>query len=187
MKKILFFLLILFTVSMAQDEVITVAGFTHRFDSTAFNMYQDDTMYVWISLPNRFDYTTNTTYKSIVADSVGTKPSTFLIPYQGDNYWNGNFYVGIYPVFASGAMDSLQVSYSPIDNLGKVFTNDVRYLDFSDGTSADSPKWKLAATTASVLGASSYGESVPVCGYRFMIIQKATTCAPIIKFKIWKN
>jgi len=186
MKRILFFLLILVAISQAQDEVITVAGFTHRYDSTSVSLTNSDTTYIFTTLPNRFDYVNNTSYKSIVESTAGTKPSSLIIPYSGENYWNGGFYIGVYPTFSSGALDSFRVAYSPIDNLGNVFTNDVRHIRFSDGTSSTSLEWKTAITTGSALGASSNGETVPVCGYRFTIVQHATSCASTIKFKIWK-
>lgn len=188
MKKILFLVLLLTGSLLAQsDDIVVWGSWSHKFDSTSTKLYDSDTSYVWFRFPSQFD---DTRYPNLVADTTGSKPATFRIPYDGENYWNGNFYVGIYPQFGSGALDSIQVRWSPLDNLGNVFTNDVRYLDFNDGTSGlitSVNEWFTSATDNGKYGASSNGEAVNSSGIRFMIIQKAASCTDTLSFKIFKN
>lgn len=187
MKKVFFLTLILVSALFAQDDVIVWGSWTRTFDSTRVTLTNSDTAWLWVGAPNQFDYANNTSWPAIATGTTATKPTNLKIPYNGESFFNGNFYVGVYPTFASGACDSLQVRFYPYDNNGTVFTNDVRYLDFSDGTASTSPKWKTGATTGSALGASSNGEAVPVPGFMFMIIQKAASCTNSLSFKIFKN
>jgi len=185
MKKVLFMLLILAGSVFAQSEdIVTWGSWTHKTDSATVTLYNSDTSYVWMRFPSQFD---DPRYPNLVADTTGTKPATFRIPYNGENYWNGNFYVGVYPQCGSSTLDSLQVRWSPIDNLGNVFTNDVRYLDFSDGTASTTASWLTTGADGGAYGASSNGETVNTCGTRYMIIQKAASCVDTLTFKVYRN
>lgn len=185
MKKVLFLLLVLTGSLFAQSEDIVVWGaMTHKVDSTVMYLTNRDTVYLWMRFPSQFD---DPRYPNLVASDAATKPSTFRIPYAGENYWNGNFYIGIYPQCGSGTLDSIQVRWSPIDDLGKVFTNDVRYLVFSDGTASSTVSWFTSAADNGSYGASSNGETVNTSGVRFMIIQKATSCVDTLSFKVFRN
>lgn len=185
MKKILFMLMLVPLVIFGQD--INWGMWSHPFDSTSCTLTNSDTAWIWVSLPNEFDYANNTSWPPVIPATTSTKPTTLKIPYSGENYWNGNFYIGLYPTFASGALDSLKISWSPYDNLGNVFTNDVRYVDLSNGTSSETLVWNLGLTTGTAYGASSNGQAVNTCGIRFTIIQHASSCTNAMVFKVWKN
>lgn len=190
MKKILFLLFILTTGLLAQDDVITWGAWTFPPDSIQVVLYDSDTTYVWVTPPNRWDYPNNPRWPIIIEDSTGNKPSNLKIPYSGEVLWNGAFYVGIYPNCGSSSLDSLQISWSPYDNLGNVFTNDVRYLDFTNGTAGLANyvnEWYTSAANDGAYGASSYGETVTTSGIRFMVIQKAASCTDTLIFKFYKN
>jgi len=186
MKKVLFLLFVLTSLTFAQNDVTVWGMHTWQTDSTRTILTNSDTTYFWVSAPNMYDY--STAWPAIASGGTATKPTNLKIPYNGESFFNGNFYVGVYPKFGyTKTLDSLQVRFSPYDNRGVVFTNDVRYLDFSDGTASSTVKWKLAPSTNSALGASSNGESVPMPGFRFMVIQKDTDCIDTLVFKIFKN
>jgi hypothetical protein len=184
MKKILFVLLLIPLIALGQN----TGTFTFSPDSVGVVLTDSDTTYIWVSWPNEFDYVNNTSWPIIIEDATGSKPSNLFIPYSGETYWNGNFYVGVYiNCAADSCVDSLQVSWSPYDDYGRIYTNDVRYLKFSDGTASSSVDWFTSGVNDGCYGAASNGQTVPTSGVRFTIIQHDTSCVDTVGFKIWKN
>jgi hypothetical protein len=187
MKKILFLVcLVVANISFAQDRYVPYGTWTRAVDSVGVTLVNADTVYVWVVNPSSFTFTTTARAIDTAAATVTTKPSRIFIPYGGENFWNGNFYNVMYSTVVSGTCDTLEVQYSPFDENGKVVSNDQRYLDFSNGTSSATAKRYTSVTNGAIFGASSNGEGVPLCGYRFRIRQVGT-CKVQYGFKSFRN
>ncbi len=188
MKKFLFLLLLVPMIAFGQDIASYWGMHTWSYDSTRVILTNRDTAWVWISYPNEFNYDANTSWPIIIAKTTSAKPTNLKIPYSGENFFNGGFYIGLYPhCAAASTVDSLMVAWSPYDNNGVVFTNDVRYCKTSDGTSIVAATWNTSLADEGAYGVSSSGEAVNACGIRFVITQRDMSCADTLDFKIWKN
>lgn len=196
MKQFLFLALIC-TMSTSFAQEINRGGWTHPADSTNIYLAHNDTAYVWVKAQDLVNYRFDTGYVRIDTSTTTTRPARIKGITMGENFFNGNFYVGIYittTTLVTPEKDSLEISYSPFDNNAVVFTNDVRYFKVTDGSSTTTQIWNFTSATTpttytdgNAYGFSSSGESVPACGYRFRFIKKSTATHAKVAFKIWIN
>ena len=176
MKKVIFLVFILCTILYGQttQRFIPYGSWTRQRDSLRVTLVNADSVYMWFVNPSNFNATSTQKSADTSASTSATKPSTVFIPFNGENYWNGNFYLTVYPTVVSGTCDTLEVIFQPFDNVGKVVSNDVRYLDFSTATASSTAKRYTSVTTLTYIGACSNGEGVPLSGYRIRMRQKGT-------------
>jgi hypothetical protein len=198
MKKFLFLALIC-TMSTSFAQTINRGGWTHPADSTRIYLSGNDTAYVWVKCPDLVAYNFDTGYIKIDTSTTTTRPTRIRGITKGENFFNGNLYLGILITKSAGSgttYDSLQVSYVPFDNNGVVFDNDIRYCKVADGSISTTAIWNFTASTtptAYVTG-TSYGfgtsSAATACGFRFRFISQSISGdnkIMHIAVKVWLN
>jgi len=195
MKKIFLCILLVWSgISYSQNGF---SGASRKPDSLSVTLVDKDSVYIYVLVPvtDIWMDEESTIYSSELDTLTMGELSngSSYVPYYGENFWNYTFYVSIMAdtLATDTETDSFTVDFSPINPLGCVMTNDIRYMKFSNATSDTTAEWydwsHCPVESRKGFGASSNAETVTAAAYRFKLKQFAAADSNKFTFLIHFN